>query len=72
MLNLTDCFTKFAWCFPMKQISAATVVRHLRKLFSNPENIPRKVHTDRGVGKLTAYSHVRASLARAPAHDRLI
>ena len=52
ILSVIDCYTKFAWCFPMQRILASTVVKHLRKLFSNPDNIPRKVHTDRGVGKL--------------------
>ena len=51
LLLLTDVWSKFAWVIPMKKISSATVVNHLRELFSTPANIPRKIFTDRGVGK---------------------
>ena len=51
VLSIIDCYTKFAWCYPLKRISGQGVVTSLRRLFSNPDNIPRKVHTDRGVGK---------------------
>ena len=51
LLSVIDCYTKLAWVFPMKKISASNVVHHLRKLFSNPNNLPKKLHTDRGVGK---------------------
>ena len=49
VLSVIDCYTKFAWCFPLQRISGKAVVTSLRQLFSNPDNIPRKVHTDRGV-----------------------
>ena len=51
ILSIIDPWTKFAWIFPMKKISAAGVVENLRQLFSNPDNIPRKITTDKGVGK---------------------
>ena len=53
VLSIIDCYTKFAWCYPLKRISGQGVVLCLRRLFSNPNNIPRKVHTDRGVGKFS-------------------
>lgn len=39
----------------MKKISAAGVVKHLRQLFSNPNNIPKKINSDRGVGELVFF-----------------
>ena len=56
VLSIIDCYTKFAWCYPLKRISGQGVVLCLRRLFSNPNNIPRKVHTDRGVGKFSGAS----------------
>ena len=58
LLLLTDVWSKFAWVIPMKKISSATVVNHLRELFSTPANIPRKIFTDRGVGKARQERHV--------------
>ena len=60
VLSIIDCYTKFAWCYPLKKISGQGVVLCLRRLFSNPNNIPRKVHTDRGVGKKLMRALVRA------------
>lgn len=50
VLSLIDCFTKFAWVFPMKKITCQGVIEHLRTLFSMAENIPEKIQSDRGAG----------------------
>ena len=49
-LAVIDCFSKFAYVFPMKQINQKEVILHLRTLFSKAKNIPEKVQSDRGQG----------------------
>ena len=54
ILSIIDCWSKFAFVFPLRKIQSATVVECLRQLFSKPENIPEKVSTDIGAGKLVS------------------
>ena len=53
ILSIIDCWSKFAFCFPMKNIQCATVIDCLQKLFSKADNIPEKISTDRGSGEMT-------------------
>ena len=50
VLSIIDCWSKFAWLYPLKRIKCSLVVECLRDLFSNPKNIPQKISTDRGSG----------------------
>ena len=52
VLSIIDCYTKYAWLYKMKRISGKIVVECFRQLFTNHKNIPEKLCTDKGAGKL--------------------
>ena len=47
ILAIIDCFTKYAWVFPLKNIKCATVIKCFEKLFDDG-NKPKSLYTDRG------------------------
>ena len=47
ILAIIDCFTRYAWTFPLKNIKCATVIECFNKLFSQTEK-PLSLYTDRG------------------------
>ena len=51
LLCIIDCWTKFAWVYPLKSLKCASIVARLRQLFSHPDRIPEKFGTDGGPGK---------------------
>ena len=56
MLTCIDCFTKFAWVFPTRNLKCATIISCLRQLFSNHNNIFEKIQSDAGSGMYLLYS----------------
>lgn len=51
ILSVIDCWSKFAWAFPLENIKCLTIMKCFIKLFSDPKNIPEKITTDRGSGE---------------------
>ena len=48
ILSLTDCFTKWIECFPLRAITAKAVASTLVNQFISRFGIPREIHTDQG------------------------
>ena len=47
ILAIIDCFTRYAWVFPLQNIESATVIKCFQKLFRKIEK-PLSLYTDRG------------------------
>lgn len=48
LLTLTDCFTKWIECFPLKAITAKAVASTIVDQFISRFGVPREIHTDQG------------------------
>ena len=48
MLNIVDCFSRFAWAIPLKNKNADDVLKALKDLFQDTNRIPRKIWVDKG------------------------
>lgn len=48
LLTCIDVFTKYVWCYPIKDKSAATIVKCMQQLFTELETLPELISTDRG------------------------
>lgn len=43
-----DCFTKFLWVFPLKNLKCETTVLCMKEIFSKCGKLPKKIQSDRG------------------------
>ena len=48
MLNVIDCFTKFAWSIPLKDKKALTVLEAFKKIVNESKMIPKHLWVDEG------------------------
>lgn len=48
MLTVIDCFSKYAWAFPMKRATEQNVIECLQALFAGIGEVPHKIQTDKG------------------------
>lgn len=48
MLNVIDCFSKYAWAVPLKTKSALEITKAFREIFKNSKRVPRNLQTDHG------------------------
>lgn len=53
ILAVIDCFSKFAWCVPLKKKQPAEIIRGFEIIFEQCDYKPRNLHTDKG-GEFTA------------------
>ena len=48
MLNVIDCFTKFAWSIPLKDKKGLTVLEAFKKIVNESKMIPKHLWVDEG------------------------
>lgn len=48
ILAVIDCFSKFAWCIPIKRKTPAEIIRGFDEIFSLTERRPIKIQSDKG------------------------
>lgn len=48
ILAVIDCFSKFAWCVPIKQKTPAEIIRGFNEIFSSTKRRPIKIQSDKG------------------------
>jgi hypothetical protein len=48
LLNIIDCFSRYAWSIPIKNKTAETVISALEDVFTTSKRIPKKLWTDKG------------------------
>ena len=48
LICFIDCFTKYAWAYPTKNIRCETALNCFKDLFSKLEKLPEKIATDKG------------------------
>lgn len=48
ILAVIDCFSKFAWCIPIKRKTPAEIIRGFDEIFSSTNRKPIKIQSDKG------------------------
>lgn len=48
LICFIDCFTKYAWAYPTKDLKCQTALNCFKDLFSKLEKLPEKIATDKG------------------------
>lgn len=48
ILAVIDCFSKFAWCIPIKRKTPAEIIRGFDEIFSSTNRRPVKIQSDKG------------------------
>ena len=48
ILNVIDCFSKYAWAIPIKKKTGNEITTAFQTLFTKSKRIPKRMHTDRG------------------------